>query len=429
MDLKFNLKNYSFLIFGLGLTGISVVNYLKKKGVSNYFVWDDNLIAKNKFKSKKTNNLKKTLQFVDYVVLSPGISLHNNKHKNILSKFKKKIITDLDLLYLNNKNFKSIVVTGTNGKSTTCKIIHHLLKKNKYNCALGGNIGTPVLNTKIKTNNYLIIEASSFQLAHSKFVKPNYALLLNITNDHLDWHGNMQNYISSKLRIFSLQKKNCYALINSDLKKILKIKDYQTTFASLEKKKYKKIHFKLENDYLRSKSNEQNMYFVYTLAKLLKINDKSFLRSMKSFKGLPHRHEIFFKRKNITAINDSKATSFKASKFALSSSKNIYWILGGLAKYGDKIDLLGINNNIIKAYIIGKNTEYFKRQLKNKIKFVDTKNLKKAIITVFQDIKFSKYNCTILFSPAAASFDQFKNFEIRGIEFKKLIRMYAKKYI
>ena len=207
MDLKFNLKNYSFLIFGLGLTGISVVNYLKKKGVSNYFVWDDNLIAKNKFKSKKTNNLKKTLQLVDYVVLSPGISLHNNKHKNILSKFKKKIITDLDLLYLNNKNFKSIVVTGTNGKSTTCKIIHHLLKKNKYNCALGGNIGTPVLNTKIKTNNYLIIEASSFQLAHSKFVKPNYALLLNITNDHLDWHGNMQNYISSKLRIFSLQKK------------------------------------------------------------------------------------------------------------------------------------------------------------------------------------------------------------------------------
>ena len=129
MDFKFNLKNYSFLIFGLGLTGISVVNYLKKKGVSNYFVWDDNLIAKNKFKSKKTNNLKKTLQFVDYVVLSPGISLHNNKHKNILSKFKKKIITDLDLLYLNNKNFKSIVITGTNGKSTTCKIIHHLLKK------------------------------------------------------------------------------------------------------------------------------------------------------------------------------------------------------------------------------------------------------------------------------------------------------------
>ena len=110
------------------------------------------------------------------------------------------------------------MVTGTNGKSTTCKIIYHLLKRCGYRCALGGNIGTPVLNLRLKENTVLIIEASSFQ-PHSKFVKPNYALLLNITNDHLDWHGSMRNYINSKFKIFALQEKSSFALVNKNFKK------------------------------------------------------------------------------------------------------------------------------------------------------------------------------------------------------------------
>jgi len=426
---NFNLKDHSYLIFGLGVTGVSVLKYLKKKRVSNYFVWDDKLKKAKNFKSKKAYNLNNTLRLVDFIILSPGISILTSKHKRILSKFKKKIITDLDLLYLENRKFKSIVVTGTNGKSTTCKIIYHLLKKCKYNCVLGGNIGTPVLNLKLKKNIVLIIEASSFQLSHSKFVKPNYALLLNITNDHLDWHGNMQNYVNSKFKIFSLQEKDCFALINNNLIKTFRDKNYKSKLININKKEYKKIQIKLKNDYLKSQPNVENMNYVYTLAKLFKINNRTFLNSMKSFKGLPHRHEIFFKKKNVTAINDSKATSFNASKYALSSSRNIFWILGGIAKYHDKINLRNINQNITKAYIIGKNTEYFKKQLKNKIKFVVTKDLAKTVNQVFQDIRFVQNKCTILFSPAAASFDQFKNFETRGLEFKKLINVYAKKYI
>ena len=107
------------------------------------------------------------------------------------------------------------------------------------------------------------------------------------------------------------------------------------------------------------------MNFVYSLSKLLKINKSSFIKSMSSFLGLPHRYEIFFKKKGITFINDSKATSLQASKFALSSSKNIYWILGGLPKKNDKINLKHLKNNIIKSYIIGKNINFFKKQLKN----------------------------------------------------------------
>ncbi len=124
-----NLKKFSFLIYGLGSTGLSVVNYFKKKNFSNFFVWDDNskLVKKNGFKN--VSNLEIILNKVDYIVLSPGISLKKSKNRKKLIKFKKKIITDIDLLYLTNSKFKSIVVTGTNGKSTTCKIISHLLKK------------------------------------------------------------------------------------------------------------------------------------------------------------------------------------------------------------------------------------------------------------------------------------------------------------
>ena len=200
----FNLKKNSFLIYGLGSTGLSVINYFKKKGISNFYVWDDNLKLRSKFSSKISSNLKDIIDQVDYIVLSPGISLRKTKYKKTLLMQKKKIITDIDLLYLDNRNLKSIVVTGSNGKSTTCKIIAHLLHKNRYKVKLGGNIGTPVLNLKLQKDIFFVIEASSFQLSHSQFILPNYAVLLNITNDHLDWHGSMKDYINSKLKIFNL---------------------------------------------------------------------------------------------------------------------------------------------------------------------------------------------------------------------------------
>ena len=430
MSHKLNLKKLSFLVYGLGSTGHSVIKYFKKRKIYNFFVWDDNAKLRKKFSSKNFSNLKSILKEVDYIVLSPGISLEKTKYKKDLIKFKKKIITDIDLLYLSNSNFKSIVVTGSNGKSTTCKIIAHLLRKNKFNIELGGNIGTPVLNLKVRRNVFFVIEASSFQLSHSRFIHPNYAILLNITNDHVDWHGSMKAYINSKLKIFNLQERNNFALVHENFKDIFRRKKYLSKLVSARFKDYKKIKSKIKNSYLKSSTNDENMNFVYALARLLKINKKSFIKSMSSFRGLPHRYEVFFKKEGITFINDSKATSLQAAKFALASSKNIYWILGGLPKYKDKIDLKYIKNNIIRSYIIGKNINFFKKQLKNKVKFSVTKNLKNAIISALKDIKlFKKINNTILLSPGAASFDQFKNFENRGNEFKRLSRLYAKKFI
>ena len=430
MSQTLNFKKLTFLVYGLGATGLSVIKYFKNKKNYNFFVWDDNPKLRKKFRSKSISNLKNALERADYIVLSPGISLKKTKYKKDLLKFRKKIITDIDLLYLSNSAFKSIVVTGSNGKSTTCKIITHLLKKNKFKVELGGNIGTPVLNLKARKNVFYIIEASSFQLSHSKFIHPNYAILLNISNDHLDWHGSKQNYINSKLKIFDLQGRNNFALVNKDLRNIFKRKRYLSKLITVKFKDYKKIKSKIKNDYLKSNTNDENMNFVYALSKLLKINKGSFIKSMSSFLGLPHRYEVFLKKKDITFINDSKATSLQAAKFALASSKNIYWILGGLPKEKDKIDLRSIKNNIIKSYIIGKNFNFFKKQLRNKINFSVTKNLKNSIIKALKDLKSLKtIDNTILLSPGAASFDQFKNFENRGNEFKKLSRLYAKKFI
>ena len=348
------LKELSFLIYGLGLSGKSVINFFKKNNINNYEIWDDN--EKQFYKNKRAKNLSKTLNKVDYIVLSPGVSLIDKKK---LNKFKKKIITDIDLLYLINKKFNSIVVTGTNGKSTTCNLISHLLKKNKFKILLGGNIGTPVLDLKITKNVYVVIEASSFQLSHSKFIRPDYAFLLNITNDHLDWHGNMSNYTNSKLKIFINQKKNQFSLTNEKLKKTFKKRKFLGKLIVPKEKNYKKIKNKIKNNYLKLNINNENMNFVYTFSRLLKISKKNFIAAINSFIGLPHRYEIFLKKKNIVFINDSKATSFVSSKFALSNSKNVYWVLGGLPKKNDRISLGKIKKNIIKCYIVGKNTNFF----------------------------------------------------------------------
>ncbi len=423
-----NFKKLSFLVYGLGLTGQSVAKFFKKNNFKNFHVWDDEI--KNIYKTKRTNDLTKTLKKADYIILSPGVSLNESKNKKRLSKYKSKIITDIDLIFLFNNFKKSIVVTGTNGKSTTCKILEHVFKKNKFQVLLGGNIGTPILNLQIKKESFLIIEASSFQLAHSKFIQPDYAFLLNITNDHLNWHGNMQNYINSKFKIFKNQKKNQYSFVSNKLKKSFRKRKFSGKLIIPNINHYKKLKTEIKNPYLKSNINDENMSFILSLSKLFNISRKSFIKSLKSFVGLPHRYEVFLKRKNCIFINDSKATSFHATKYALANTKNIYWIFGGLPKKKDRFILKHLKKNIIKSYIIGKDTSFFENQVKNQVNYFVAKNLNKAIIQIIKDINIFKTDGnSILLSPASASFDQFLNFEKRGNEFKKLSKFYAKKYI
>ena len=286
-------SNLKELAFGLQFRFNRSISrkFFNKNKIKDYQVWDDH--KKNLYKNKRSNNLDKTIKDVNYIILSPGISFNQSKNSKKLIKYTNKIITDIDLIFLLKKNFKSIVVTGTNGKSTTCKIIYHVLKKNKFKPLLGGNIGTPVLNLEVKKENFLVIEASSFQLAYSKFICPDYAILLNITNDHLDWHGNMQNYINSKLKIFKLQKKNQFSFVNKRFIYKFRKNNYAGKLIIPKLENYKKLKSKISNYYLKFKINDENMSNVLALSKVLNIKENSFLKSLKTFKGLPHRYEVF----------------------------------------------------------------------------------------------------------------------------------------
>jgi UDP-N-acetylmuramoylalanine-D-glutamate ligase len=204
MQRLFNFKEKRFAVYGLGLTGKSVVKFLKKNKANKIFIWDDYSIKSNlKLKTK----FKLNLDFVDYIIISPGINIRKSNFKNKLLKNKKKIITDLDLFFLKYRVKKSVIVTGTNGKSTTCSLIHHVLKKNRIKNKIAGNIGRPILDLKFIKNEIYIIEASSFQLEYSKFIKPYCAAILNISQDHLEWHGSKKKYVMSKIKIFNNQTK------------------------------------------------------------------------------------------------------------------------------------------------------------------------------------------------------------------------------
>ena len=430
MIIKDNFAKKKFAVYGLGITGISVINFLNRSKVRNYFTWDDDFKKRKKLNIKSSlNKFKNELRDSDYIVLSPGINLKKSKLNKQLKKNKSKIISDLDLFYMSNSTNKSIVVTGTNGKSTTCKIVEHLLNKNKIHSKLGGNIGRPILSLKLKKNSFIIIEASSFQLAYSKFVRPNYAILLNLTKDHLDWHNTMKHYSDSKFKIFNLQTRDSFAFISEkNLIKKFKKKGYLSKLKIVSDNSYNKIKNKLNNNYLKFGANNSNMPFAYILSKVLKIKKKNFLKSFNSFKGLPHRNEIILKNKYVTFINDSKSTSFEASKTTLTQNSNVYWIVGGQPKLGDKFFFGTIKKNIVKAYIIGKNTKFFTNKLQRNIKFKVSKNLKSALIQVIKDLKIGfKKKSVVLFSPAAASFDQYKNFNERGEHFKKLVKIYGNK--
>ena len=420
---SYNFNGKSFAVYGLGLTGRSVVNFLKKNKVNKIFIWDDKLL---KHDLKLKNNFKSKLDVVNYIILSPGINIKKSKFKNLLLKNKKKIITDLDIFFLKNKVKKSIIVTGTNGKSTTCSLIHHVLKKNKIKNKLVGNIGKPILDLNFDKNCIYVIEASSFQLEYSNFIKPYCAAVLNISQDHLDWHGTKKNYILSKIKIFNNQTKNDFAFLNDiNLKRIYKKNNFKGKLRFLNKKAVKFENF--QNRYLKLDANKDNVTFAYFITKLFQINKKKFIKSLKSFSGLPHRHEIFLKLGKSTFINDSKATTFESTKYALKSNSNIVWITGGQPKKNDKIRINNFKQKIIKAYIVGKHKNFFTKQLNNKIEYEIANNLKSVINKIFKSFKKEK-KITFLFSPASASYDQFNNFVERGEKFKNLVKYYAKKF-
>ena len=423
-------KNKKIAIYGMGITGCSAATTLKKLG-AKIFCWDDNLKIRRKIKNFNFPLDKFWLNkdFFDNIVISPGIDINRCKIRKYLKKNLNKIITDLDLFFELNKNSIIISITGTNGKSTTCKIIEKILKTARYDVITAGNIGNPILSlNKIKKKYIFILEVSSYQLQYSKIFHSKYAAILNISPDHLERHKNIKNYVKIKSKIFLAQNDSDYSYINFRnkfsklIKNIFKSLKLKSKLILVNKSSCNFLLKKINNKYFESAGNIENLTFAYTIVKNFKVSDKIIIKALNEFKGLSHRQEVIFSNKKLLCINDSKATSFDACLQSLLNYNKIYWIVGGIPKYQDNFYLKKIRKKIIKAYIVGKNISFFKKQIGDNIPYTVSKNIQNAVNNIYEDSKLNENSKkTILLSPAAASFDQFSNFENRGTYFKNLI--------
>ena len=422
----FNQKK--ILVYGLGKSGLSTFNFLKKN--NKLYLFDDEKNNNNNKEIKKNivTYQKLLSKDVDYIIISPGIDINKCRLRNYLKKNLKKIYTDLDIFYNSYPKNKNITITGTNGKSTTASILYEVLRDQNFDVRLVGNIGNAILLEKnIKNNTIFVIEASSYQLEYSKLFRCNISAILNISPDHLERHKTLKNYIRVKFKLVKNQAKKDYTILNMNnlyIKREVKHQKFLPKIIKLDKYVNFKILKKINNPYFYTDGNKENLTFIFHIIKLLKIKKNILLLTLKRFKGLKYRQQIIHKTKQLTIINDSKATSFSSSEKLLKSLPNAYWIVGGLFKKDDKFLLSKKDCKNFKAYIFGKDKKFYINELKNKMKIESFFNLKSLIKKITLDIKINKLknHKTILFSPAGASFDSFKNFEERGKYFNNLIK-------
>ena len=425
-----NISNIFFdkkiLIYGLGKSGVAAFKFLKK--YNNVFLYDDfySNIKVSKFKKYLVNYKQIPDKDFDKIILSPGIDINKCKLSKFLKKNYNKVHSDLDVFYAFYKN-DCITITGTNGKSTTCQLMYEALLNQKFDVRLVGNIGNPILNLKsIKKKTIFVIEASSYQLEYSKYFRSKYSVILNLAPDHLERHKTLNNYINAKFELLKNQIKGDLAFINKNdyfISKKIKRNKYKSKLIKVDTKKISRFIKQKYNNYFFTRTNKENLSFVLAISKKINLKKDLLNETIKNFKGLKYRQQVVFQKKNITIINDSKSTSFSSSIDLLKSGGNIYWILGGVNKKGDKFKISKKDCKNVKAFIFGKNKKFFIKKLKGKIEYKCFLNLKDTIKKISDMSKKQKVdNKIILFSPSAASFDSFLNFEDRGQYFNKIIK-------
>ena len=450
-----------YIIYGFGISGISTAKFLTANG-HDAICTDDNLdsLAKNsqkfpEFKFRKFDDIN----FDDKSIISfaPGIPLYFPKpHKilEIVKKTKADLCCDMEIFYRKNSQKKFIGITGTNGKSTTTSLLGFILNELKIPSAIGGNIGVPCFDLEQNIDDFTyIFESSSYQLDLLSKTHFQIASLLNITPDHIDRHGSMENYIISKKRIFNNQNENDFSVIgvdNQNSKEVfLELQNDDNFKANLVPISTKKIQengvslfdnkltcnidgnfeINLTSEFLLGEHNDQNMAFAFAISYIylkkltnIKIDPEKIIAAIKKFTGLRHRMQVLGKIDNIRFINDSKATNSESCSNALKTYNNIFWIVGGKAKESGISDLKPFFNKITKAYLIGESSAEFAKILQeNSVNFEKCENIQNAFKKSVNDAKNSSLTeKNILLSPACASFDQWKNFEQRGDYFCKL---------
>lgn len=460
----FNFENKKVLLLGIGKTGKAILNIIHNQ-TGEIDVYDDSDIEfEDNSLFKKLLLLKVNLilnkdflleKVYDYIIVSPGVDINKNQAIKQALKNGAKILGEIEVAYLLGKgNF--VGITGTNGKTTTTSLTYKIVHDFNKNSYIGGNIGDPISEIAYKSNDdaILVTEISSFQLETVKKFRPFISVLLNITEDHLDRHVTMENYIEEKKKIFKKQGKGDFLIYNADdeiLNEIVNEKDNGVIKIPFSTKKTldfglylknEKVVFKsmkllhshpyLDNDNtieifkitdlkIKGEHNIKNALAAALVGIILKIPCRNINESIANFAGVEHRCEEFLTINGINFVNDSKGTNPDSTKKAVFAfEENIRLILGGYNKKSDFTSLAKmLKGKVKKVYLMGENKEDIKKTLV-KVGFKDYEefnNLRDATVSAFYD---SSTGDNIVLSPASASWDKYKNFEERGEEFKTI---------
>lgn len=425
-----NLNLNNILILGAGKTGISVQEWCIKNNIT-CALWNgdsDHASAMN-------------MDSITCVVTSPGI-MPSHPMQQQAKQLGIVVITDIDLFFSKNPLLSkhAFGITGTNGKSTTTALLHHIFQNtNQENHAfLGGNIGTPILDLPVEHDAKYAIELSSYQLELSHKLNLFAAVLLNLTPDHLERHGSMEQYCVEKMKIFDgcLNPVICIDdAFTQDAYNTLKIQKEVISISCTQQADYyvdsKGMLFikdtpiaALTDMPLKGKHNWQNILAAFTLAHVAGISADLIIQAIQLFQGLKHRLQTVRKISNITFINDSKATNAEATEKAIKAyeTKDIYIILGGRAKADGLKYLQPLLSHIKKAYLIGEAADDFSEILKAEhVAHTISDTLSNAVKDAYQDTQTDDHESVVLLSPSCASFDQFKNFEERGDMFCEIV--------
>ena len=450
------LTGQRYAVLGLGRSGLAVSRALAAGGVE-VVVWDDNEQARAKAEEDdlEVQDLHRTdWATIDCLITSPGIPhLYPKPHPIIAAALQAGVILDNDIgLFFQSfaqsgwldfdQEPKVIAVTGSNGKSTTSALIHHVLKVSGRPTQLAGNIGLGVFDLDpAHDGEVIVLELSSYQTELARSLTPDVAVWTNISADHLDRHGGMGGYVAAKRRLF-IEGGPDRAIIGVDeiegqflanqLSKarmddrVIRISAGQKLdgpgwyvfarkgFLSEYRKTRQVASIDLRNIAgLPGAHNHQNACAAYGALRTLGLAPRVIEEGFKSFAGLAHRSQFVREINGVRYINDSKATNIDAAAKALAAFKNIRWICGGLMKEGGVDALQDIaKTSVIKAYVIGREAAEFARQIGVTAEVCTT--MQAAVQAAARDAETGD---TVLLAPGAASFDQYENFELRGQDF------------
>ncbi len=444
-------------VFGLGGSGLATASALIVGGAA-VTAWDDNpdRIAQAAAKGIPVGDLRDLdWAAVAALVLAPGVPLtHPAPHWSVgLARAAAvEVIGDIELFCRERRAHAPgapfVAVTGTNGKSTTTALLAHICAKAGFAVQLGGNIGTAILSLEPPGRGRVhVIECSSFQIDLAPGLDPTIGILINLTEDHLDRHGTMENYAAVKERLIAGVRPDGAAIVGVDDNRCQAIADR----AARAGRRVVRVSVRQPLAYgiyvdgerileatggtaqdvarlgdigaLRGRHNAQNAACAVAAALSLGVEGPVIQAALRTFPGLAHRMEEVGRQGRVLFINDSKATNADSAAQALACFSDIFWIAGGKPKTGGITSLAGFFPRIRKAYLIGAAADEFAKTLEGKVDHVTAGTLGRAVAEAARDAAASGLDrAVVLLSPACASYDQFDNFEARGDAFRRLVQ-------